>query len=702
MYVDAQKDRVTVIFSTIFKDDDDVVIGKVFMQEFKEGRRKYQQAPQVLFSHKDPPQELQGTDARTGDNIGYITFVLFPRHTNKQARDNTINLIHTLRDYLHYHIKCSKAYIHSRMRAKTSDFLKVLNRARPEVKDKEKKTITYTAGTDSFEKSIKENKENKKDNSDNDGMNNAKQSLCIKLKSDIEYRRKYLLTISLFCSLFVMGWTSGQEGPALLDLQHITGVSLKQASGLFTSVAIGHLTGALVSGFIFDRTQNGVVITLVSVCGLGVSTALIPWMSMFGWMVFVHLMKGVFSGGISSSEWIIFCSLSIKIMFPIDVCTCLDDLLITPGLSLWVNFLFHKFINKDKSKDISIVVDGNVLLFRTWGADGKMFIQALHFGFALGGTISPFAIAPFLEQEEEKSSTQNVSTVFDKFFSKVMHNVSNTSMESHNRDDSSLYIGYSISAGVAFLASIVVMISTVQAHFAIKKHGTIKMVGVEKSEGAKNHRSRILSRKMKIIAVIVLLSIFLPYVAVESSFSSFLTTFCVRELKWTKVDAAHLTSTVWAALAVGRLMGIVITAVFSLVTILFSYTAFLLLSLVAIYLSALFRFDTGMWIFTPLLGISMSVIIPCVLAWTEESFLPVTGFISSLFIVGFTTMSSINPLILGVLMEDYTNMWFVYLLMGQSVLLYGILIIAYLFSKYISSPDNSCKDADEKGDKTQH
>lgn len=43
-------------------------------QEFKEGRRNYQQAPQVLFSHKDPPNELQGMDARTGDNIGYITF----------------------------------------------------------------------------------------------------------------------------------------------------------------------------------------------------------------------------------------------------------------------------------------------------------------------------------------------------------------------------------------------------------------------------------------------------------------------------------------------------------------------------------------------------------------------------------------------------------------------------------------------------
>ena len=31
-YVSADKDRVTVIFSTIFKDDDDVIIGKVFMQ----------------------------------------------------------------------------------------------------------------------------------------------------------------------------------------------------------------------------------------------------------------------------------------------------------------------------------------------------------------------------------------------------------------------------------------------------------------------------------------------------------------------------------------------------------------------------------------------------------------------------------------------------------------------------------------------
>uniref|UniRef100_A0A8C9DV67 Arp2/3 complex 34 kDa subunit n=1 Tax=Prolemur simus TaxID=1328070 RepID=A0A8C9DV67_PROSS len=74
LYVESKKDRVTVVFSTVFKDDDDVVIGKVFMQEFKEGRRASHTAPQVLFSHREPPLELKDTDAAVGDNIGYITF----------------------------------------------------------------------------------------------------------------------------------------------------------------------------------------------------------------------------------------------------------------------------------------------------------------------------------------------------------------------------------------------------------------------------------------------------------------------------------------------------------------------------------------------------------------------------------------------------------------------------------------------------
>lgn len=126
MYISAFHDRVTVVFSTVFNDDDDVVLGKVFLQEFKEGKKGNQSAPHVLFSHKDPPRELGDVpNAVTGENVGYITFVLFPQHVNSKHSAHTVDLIHQFRDYLHYHLKCSKAYLHTRMRARTASLLQV-------------------------------------------------------------------------------------------------------------------------------------------------------------------------------------------------------------------------------------------------------------------------------------------------------------------------------------------------------------------------------------------------------------------------------------------------------------------------------------------------------------------------------------------------------------------------------------------------
>jgi actin related protein 2/3 complex, subunit 2 len=146
IYIKASHDRVTVIFSTLFKDEVDRIFGKVFLQEFVDARRRaIQNAPQVLF-RSDPPLELQGLRGvgKTGEKgeIGFITFVLFPRHLKRDRRADNISHIQTFRDYFHYHIKASKAYIHSRMRRRTNEFLQVLNRARPENEEKERKTAS--------------------------------------------------------------------------------------------------------------------------------------------------------------------------------------------------------------------------------------------------------------------------------------------------------------------------------------------------------------------------------------------------------------------------------------------------------------------------------------------------------------------------------------------------------------------------------
>lgn len=145
IYIKASHDRVTVIFSTVFREETDRVFGKIFLQEFVDARRRaIQNAPQVLFRN-DPPLELEGMPgllkAGKGE-VGYITFVLFPRHLTPQRQADVISHIQTFRDYFHYHIKASKAYIHSRMRRRTADFLQVLRRARPEAEEKERKTAS--------------------------------------------------------------------------------------------------------------------------------------------------------------------------------------------------------------------------------------------------------------------------------------------------------------------------------------------------------------------------------------------------------------------------------------------------------------------------------------------------------------------------------------------------------------------------------
>ncbi|KAJ1679563.1 Arp complex subunit [Spiromyces aspiralis] len=136
LYVQAHADRITVIFSVLFKEEMDQVFGRVFLQEFVDVRRQgvLPNAPQVLYSNREPPLEIREVvKPVAGENRGYVTFILTPRHfADAEVREKTVSQIPLFRDYLQYHIKCAKAYMHSRMRTRVSEFLKVLNRAKPD------------------------------------------------------------------------------------------------------------------------------------------------------------------------------------------------------------------------------------------------------------------------------------------------------------------------------------------------------------------------------------------------------------------------------------------------------------------------------------------------------------------------------------------------------------------------------------------
>jgi actin related protein 2/3 complex, subunit 2 len=139
VYLKNVQNRTIVIFKIMFKDKDDQTLAKVFLQEFS---RSTGGAPSVTYSYRNPPTDIEGAKGATeSDDHGYVSFVLFQAHISGNKKPSTLSNIQYFRNYLHYHIKCCKAYMHTRMRARVSSLLKILNRAKTEPLVKVKRNI---------------------------------------------------------------------------------------------------------------------------------------------------------------------------------------------------------------------------------------------------------------------------------------------------------------------------------------------------------------------------------------------------------------------------------------------------------------------------------------------------------------------------------------------------------------------------------
>lgn len=139
MFVCPLPSKVVVIFLVDFNDPTDKAMARIFLQEFVEAQRTVRTAPPVSFS-KDAPLELSSLNLSYSPDIaGFISFALEDRHVSGTKATQAIALLTGFRNYLHYHIKCSKTYLHMRMRKRVAGWMQVLNRAFPD-QEIEKKT----------------------------------------------------------------------------------------------------------------------------------------------------------------------------------------------------------------------------------------------------------------------------------------------------------------------------------------------------------------------------------------------------------------------------------------------------------------------------------------------------------------------------------------------------------------------------------
>jgi len=131
-------DRVTILFTVDFKERVDRAVARVFMQEFAEARMKEKTlgaTPPVAFTVQ-PPLELEsfGIKEPIKGILGFVSFSVMKTMVDAPAkRDKVVSVLQGFRNFMQYHIKCSKAHFHSRMRARAVSLLGVLNRAKPDI-----------------------------------------------------------------------------------------------------------------------------------------------------------------------------------------------------------------------------------------------------------------------------------------------------------------------------------------------------------------------------------------------------------------------------------------------------------------------------------------------------------------------------------------------------------------------------------------
>eukprot|EP00903_Cladosiphon_okamuranus_P010671 g10088.t1 len=140
VYIVPQADRVAVIFAIDFTESDERAIAKSFLMEFVDAQRVANNSPPCTFT-PDAPLELKSMPMPPGQRpVGFLSFVIFAQHVERGRQEKTVTLLIGFRNYLHYHLKATKTYMHMRMRKRVVGLLQVLNRAVPEEEAKAKKT----------------------------------------------------------------------------------------------------------------------------------------------------------------------------------------------------------------------------------------------------------------------------------------------------------------------------------------------------------------------------------------------------------------------------------------------------------------------------------------------------------------------------------------------------------------------------------
>ncbi|OWF48577.1 Major facilitator superfamily domain-containing protein 4 [Mizuhopecten yessoensis] len=365
---------------------------------------------------------------------------------------------------------------------------------------------------------------------------------------------------------------------------------------------------------------------------------------------------------------------------------------------------------------VDCVPGGNAEVIKLWTKDSRTLVVGLHLVFNIGGVLSPLIIAPYLmtnvvvrnssHHVEDQAYAPNCTNGDNNVLrcSAINLSTSNTTFENTTismlgdgqKFTSKIHIAYIISAVSCLLVAFLFM----SLYFSKKWKCFVHSIGVATEndgtggEVSKKEKSQLkLTRTFKIVALVVMITISTLSKAIDHAFAAYLSAFCVDALHWSTQNSSYLTSAYFVCVVIGGACGTIMTKVTSLIMYEGLQVALMLVSFICLALSVTHSAAAGIWVAASLFGFAKSVIFPLTLAWTNDSFVKISGKISSVFFTSTMAGSVTNPLLLGYIMTKFSKMWFCYFFLIESILLLIFYIIAVLLTKHAK---HICRDNDSE------
>ena len=333
----------------------------------------------------------------------------------------------------------------------------------------------------------------------------------------------------------------------------------------------------------------------------------------------------------------------------------------------------------------SSIIGGIALCFRLWTSKAAPYMQALDLIFGIGCLLSPVVTEALLKLSQNSSpdsihsntsvilqdikniSAYQQSTIVSPtkadLLNKTCDNIGDKAQENHL-----FWLAFVIFGSVTILTAIPYFINTItKVQLYTPKDRTIQPTEKSKEE------------KRFMIKILVLLAIFsFTYNAVEDLTGGLIKNFVVNYLCWTESKANILLTIFWATYTVSRIIGIVEVIFLHPGTVVIVH--FILLT-ISFYLMLLVNsYENIMWVCAALMAAGISPIFSNRISWTDR-YVKMTGKVMGFIFVMEGIGSMVWPPIVGILIDTYGEMCFIYMLCTLGTFTLLLFIIMHIIAE---------------------